>query len=66
MQNYVKCDKIYKLIIKEKKKLRVIENLEKSIKENNKIIEELLKIDNQYCKTKINANMLVEIIQKFF
>lgn len=43
----------------------ILEKLEKSIKENNKIIEELLIIDNQYCKTKINVEMLVEIIQKF-
>ena len=43
----------------------VLENLEKIIKENNKIIEELLEIDNKYNKTKIDVNMLIEIIQKF-
>ena len=43
----------------------IFDNLEKSIKENNKIIEELLKVDNQYCKTKIDVDMIIEIVQKF-
>lgn len=43
----------------------IFENLEKSIKQNTQTIEELLKIDNQYNKTKINVNMLIEVIQKF-
>lgn len=42
----------------------IFENLEKSIKQNTQTIEELLKIDNQYNKTKINVNMLIEVIQK--
>lgn len=51
--------------IGEVKKLIIFENLEKSIKQNTQTIEELLKIDNQYNKTKINVNMLIEVIQKF-
>ena len=45
--------------------ITILENLEKSIKQNTQTIEALLKIDKQYCKTKINTNMLIEIIQKF-
>jgi len=51
--------------IGEVKQLIIFENLEKSIKQNTQTIEELLKIDNQYNKTKINVNMLIEVIQKF-
>ena len=42
----------------------ILEKLEKTIKENSQIIEQLLKIDNKYSKAKINVNMLIEVIQQ--
>lgn len=44
--------------------LKVFEDIEKAIKENTQIIEELLKIDKQYCKININLNKLIEVIQE--
>lgn len=44
--------------------LKIFENLEKTIKENTKTIEELIKIDSKYCETKITINQLIEVIQK--
>lgn len=41
----------------------LIKILEKSIKENIQIIEELLKIDCQYCKIKTTVDQLIEVIQ---
>ena len=43
---------------------KVFLEIEKAIKENVQIIEELLVIDKKYCKTTINTNMLIETIRE--
>lgn len=41
---------------------RVLSEIEENLKENKETINKLLKIDNQYCKMKINLEMLINVI----
>lgn len=43
---------------------KVFLDLEREIEEHNQIIEELLKIDKKYSKTKINLKLLKEVIER--
>lgn len=41
---------------------KVLFNIEKEIKQNSKIIKELLEIDYKYCKTNVNIDKLINIL----
>jgi len=43
---------------------KILLELKKVLKENYKVIDELLKIDYQYCKIKVNLEMLENVIDE--
>lgn len=43
---------------------QVLFNIEKQIKENNKIMRDLLEIDHKYCKINVNIDKLIKILNE--